>query len=174
MAQAGVCRRLTKRWKPWSGRSTLSPSRRTVAPVWCSRWVVSGTIIPAGQWFGEVERSARAAFVVHVGGSIDDEHSGWARLFKGAAESVANDHAERRATREVIEGLPERYQRLVARQDQTIYIHLTEARVVAAGVSPLPAAGMHWRGRLSEISGGRSAILALSRPPLRRKTPITT
>jgi hypothetical protein len=30
--------------------------------------VVSGTIIPAWQWFGEVERSARAAFVVHVGG----------------------------------------------------------------------------------------------------------
>jgi hypothetical protein len=30
--------------------------------------VVSGTIIPAWQWSGEVERSARAAFVVHVGG----------------------------------------------------------------------------------------------------------
>jgi hypothetical protein len=25
--------------------------------------------------------------------------------------------------------------------------------VVAAGVSPLPVAGMYWRGRLSEVSG---------------------
>ncbi|MGH3699109.1 MAG: hypothetical protein ACRDQY_06495 [Pseudonocardiaceae bacterium] len=115
--------------------------------------VVSGTIIPDWQWFDDVEHAARAAFVVHVGGSIDDEHGGWARLFKGAAESLARDHAERRAAREVTEGLPDRYQRLVAQQDQTAYIHLTEARVVAPGVSPLPAAGMHWRGRLSEISG---------------------
>ena len=115
--------------------------------------VVSGTIIPDWQWFEEVEHAARAAFVVHAGGAIDDEHGGWARLFKGAAESVAKDHAEHRAARQVIEGLPDRYRHLVARQDQTIYIHLAQARVVAAGVSPLPAAGMHWRGRLSEISG---------------------
>src|SRR5918911_1102713 len=93
--------------------------------------VVSGTIIPAWQWFDEVEYAARAAFVVHVGGSIDDEHGGWARLFRGAAESVTRDYAERRAAREVIEGLPDRYRRLVARRDQTLYIHLTEARVVA-------------------------------------------
>ena len=51
------------------------------------------TIIPDWQWFDEVEHAARAAFVVHVGGAIDDEHGGWARLFKGAAESLA-----RRAT----------------------------------------------------------------------------
>jgi hypothetical protein len=48
---------------------------------------------------------------------------------------------------------PTRYRHLVARQDQTTYIHLTQARIVAAGVSPLPVAGMHWRGRLSEVSG---------------------
>jgi hypothetical protein len=115
--------------------------------------VVSGTIIPDWQWFDDVEHAARAAFVVHVGGCIDDEHGGWARLFKGAAESLANDHAERRAAREVTEGLPDRYQRLVAQHDQTTYIHLTEARVVAPGANPLPPAGMHWRGRLSEIAG---------------------
>ena len=44
--------------------------------------VVSGTIIPDWQWFDEVEHSARAAFVVHAEGSIDDEHGGWARLLK--------------------------------------------------------------------------------------------
>jgi hypothetical protein len=143
--------------------------------------VVSGTIIPDWQWFDDVEHAARAAFVVHVGGCIDDEHGGWARLFKGAAESLAKDHAERRAAREVTKGLPDRYQRLVAQQDQTTYIHLTEARVVAPGVSPLPAAGMHWRGRLSEISGwsfghlgGEPPTDAVEPPPLRRKTPTTT
>jgi hypothetical protein len=36
--------------------------------------IVSGTIIPDWQWFDEVEHSARAAFVVHTGGSVDDEH----------------------------------------------------------------------------------------------------
>jgi hypothetical protein len=77
---------------------------------------------------------------------------------------VANDYAERRAAREVIEGLPERYRRLVAQQDQTVYIHLTQARVVAAGVSPLPAAGMHWRGRLSEIAGWSFGHLGVEPP----------
>src|SRR6478735_5302452 len=100
--------------------------------------VIGGTIIPDWQWFDEVEHAAGAAFVVHLGGSIDDEHGGWARLFKGAAASLAKDHAERRAAREVIKGLPDRYQRLLTQQDRTTYIHLTEARVVAPGVSPLP------------------------------------
>ena len=126
--------------------------------------VVSGTITPDWQWFEEVEHVARAAFVVHVGGSIDDEHGGWARLFKRAAEAVAKDHAERRTPREVTEGLPDRYRHLVARQDQTTYIHLTQARIVAAGVSPLPAAGMHWRGRLSKISGWSFGHLGVEPP----------
>jgi hypothetical protein len=126
--------------------------------------VVSGTIIPDWQWFDEVEHAARAAFVVHAEGCIDDEHGGWARLFKGAAELLAKDHAERQAAREATKGLPDRYQRLVARQDQTSYIHLTEARVVAPGVSPLPAAGMHWRGRLSEISGWSFGHLGVEPP----------
>jgi len=94
--------------------------------------VLSGTIIPDWQWFDDVEHTARAAFGVHIEGCIDDEHGGWARLFKGAAESLANDHAERRAAREVTEGLPDPYQRLVAQHDQTTYIHLTEARVVGS------------------------------------------
>jgi hypothetical protein len=126
--------------------------------------VVSGTIIPDWQWFDEVERAARAAFVVHGGGCIDDEHGGWATLFEGVAESLAKGQAERRAAREVTEGLPDRYQRLVAEQNQTLYIHLTDARIVAAGMSPLPAPGMHWRGRLSEISGWSFGHLGVEPP----------
>jgi hypothetical protein len=115
--------------------------------------VVSGTVIPDWQWFDEVEHAARAAFVVHTGGSIDDEHGGWARLFEGVAQSLVQARDEHRAAREATEHLADRYQRLVAQEDCATYIHLREARVIAAGVSPLPAAGMHWRGRTSEVTG---------------------
>jgi hypothetical protein len=42
---------------------------------------------------------------------------------------------------------------LFAQEDRNTYIHVREARVIAPGVSPLPVAGMHWRGRMSEVSG---------------------
>ena len=45
------------------------------------------------------------------------------------------------------------YRRVLAREDRTTHIHLSDARVLASGVSPLPPGGMHWRGRLSEVSG---------------------
>jgi hypothetical protein len=115
--------------------------------------VVSGTVIPDWQWFDEVEHAARAAFVVHTGGSVDDEHGGWASLFEGVAESLMQARDEHRAAREATKHLSDHYQRLLAQEDRTAYIHLREARVVAAGVSPLPVAGMYWRGRLSEVSG---------------------
>jgi hypothetical protein len=115
--------------------------------------VISGTVIPDWQWFDEVEHAARAAFVVHTGGSVDDEHGGWARLFNGAAESLAQARDEHRAAREATERLPERFRRFVAQEDRTHYIHLRDARVIAAGASPPPVVGMHWRGRLSEVAG---------------------
>jgi hypothetical protein len=115
--------------------------------------VIGGTIIPDWQWFDEVEHAARAAFTVHTGGSIDDEHGGWARLLRGISESLVRDREEHRAAQNVIGGLSESYRRLLAREDRTTYIHLSDARVLASGVSPLPPGGMHWRGRLSEVSG---------------------
>jgi hypothetical protein len=115
--------------------------------------LVSGMVIPDWQWFEEVEHAARAAFVVHTGGSIDDEHGGWSSLFEGVSESLVQARDERRTAREAAEHLSGRYQCLVADEDRTTYIHLREARVIAAGASPLPVAGMYWRGRMSEISG---------------------
>jgi hypothetical protein len=115
--------------------------------------VIGGTIIPDWQWFDEIEHAARAAFTVHTGGAIDDEHGGWARLLRGVSESLARGREERSAAQNVVGGLSERYRRLLAREDRTTYIHLGDARVLAAGVSPLPLSGMHWRGRLSEVSG---------------------
>jgi hypothetical protein len=114
--------------------------------------VVSGTIIPDWQWFDEVEHAARAGFTVHTGGSIDDEHGGWARLFRGVSESLVRDREEHRAVQNVVGGLSERYRRLLAQEDRTSYIHLSSARVLAPGAGPLQG-GMHWRGRLSEVSG---------------------
>ena len=115
--------------------------------------VIGGTIIPDWQWFDEVEHAARAAFTVHTGGSIDDEHGGWARLLRGVSESLVRDREEHRAAQHVIGGLSEGYRRLLAREDRTTYIRLSDARVLASGVSPLPPGGMHWRGRLAEVSG---------------------
>ena len=115
--------------------------------------VIGGTIIPDWQWFDEVEHAARAAFTVHTGGSIDDEHGGWARLLRGVSELLVRDREEHQSAQNVIGGLSERYRRLLAREDRTIYIHLSDARVLAAGAGTLPSGGMHWRGRLSEVSG---------------------
>src|SRR4249919_256928 len=115
--------------------------------------VLSGTIIPDWQWFDEVEHAARAGFTVHTGGSIDDEHGGWARLLRGVSESLVRDREEHRAAQNAIGGLSESYRRVLAREDRTTHIHLSDARVLASGVSPLPPGGMHWRGRLSEVSG---------------------
>jgi hypothetical protein len=56
--------------------------------------IIGGTIIPDWQWFDDVEQVARAAFTVHTGGSIDDEHGGWARLLRGVSESLVRDREE--------------------------------------------------------------------------------
>src|SRR3954447_3453503 len=114
--------------------------------------VVDGTIIPDWQWFDEVEHAARAGFTVHTGGSIDDEHGGWARLFRGVSESLTRDREERRVVQNLAGGLSERYRRLLAEEDRSSYIHLNNARVLAPGVGPVQG-GMHWRGRLSAVSG---------------------
>jgi hypothetical protein len=114
--------------------------------------VVNGTIIPDWQWFDEVEHAARAGFTVHTGGSIDDEHGGWARLFGGVSESLTRDREERRVVQNLAGGLSERYRRLLAEEDRASYIHLNNARVLASGVGLLQG-GMHWRGRLSAVSG---------------------
>lgn len=127
--------------------------------------VLSGTVIPDWQWFDEVEHQARAAFVVHTGGSIDDEHGGWATLFEGVAESLRQARDEQQAAREATERLPDRYRHCLAQDDRADYIHLREAGVIG-GVSSQPVAGMHWRGRLSEISGWSFGHLGAA-PPAR-------
>ncbi len=47
----------------------------------------------------------------------------------------------------------DRHEHVLVQDDRTSYIHLRETLVVAAGTGSLPVAEMHWRGRLSEVSG---------------------
>jgi hypothetical protein len=116
--------------------------------------IVSGRVIPGWQWFDEVEHASRAAFTVHTGGSIDDEHGGWASLFRADHESAVRDRDEYLDVRNAIGNLPARFQRRFEQAERPHFIHLSETRVFAAvGANPLPASGMHWRGRLSQVSG---------------------
>jgi hypothetical protein len=125
--------------------------------------VVSGTVIPDWQWFDEVEHAARAAFVVHTGGSIDDEHGGWARLFKGVAESLVQARDEHQAAREATERLSNRYRRLLAQDDAPTTS--TSARPVWSLPVPVrcPLPGCTGAGGCRRSPDGPSAILALSR-----------
>ncbi|HTF54454.1 MAG TPA: hypothetical protein VK735_44020 [Pseudonocardia sp.] len=116
--------------------------------------IVSGRVIPRWQWFDEVEHASRAAFTVHTGGSIDDEHGGWANLFRADHESAVRDRDEYLSARSTIQNLPEHYQRRIGQELQPHFIHLSETRIFAAAqAGPLPVSGMHWRGRLSQVSG---------------------
>ncbi|WP_214367076.1 hypothetical protein [Pseudonocardia sp. H11422] len=126
--------------------------------------VVSGRVIPRWQWFDEVEHASRAAFTVHTGGSIDDEHGGWATLFRDVSETLMQDHDEYAAVKDAVQSLPERYRRRLAHIDPTNFIHLREARVFSPGGAALPGNGMHWRGRLSEISGWSFGLLETAPP----------
>jgi hypothetical protein len=122
--------------------------------------VVTGTIIPDWQWFDEVEHATRAGFTVHPGGSIDDEHGGWAGLFQSVSKAVEKDRDEHRSAQSTAERLPDRYRRVLAQVGPTTsYIHLRDARVLTLGPSPLPSTGMHWRARLSEIAGWAFGVL---------------
>ena len=131
----------------------------------------------------EVEHAARAGFTVHTGGSIDDEHGGWARLFRGVGESLVRDREEHRAVQNVVGGLSERYRRLLAQEGRTRYIHLNNARVLAPGVGPPLDGGVHWRGRHGAWPDHRSGnvtsrlaidFLAACAAPLPSSTPIPT
>ena len=126
--------------------------------------VVSGRVIPHWQWFDEVEHASRAAFTVHTGGSIDDQHGGWAGLFKGVSESLRQDRDAYAAARDAVQALSERHQRRLADIDPTWFIHLRDARVFSPGGAGLPGNGMHWRGRLSEVSGWSFGLLEAAPP----------
>jgi hypothetical protein len=112
--------------------------------------VVSGTVVPDWQWFDEVEHAARAAFVVHTGGSVDDEHGGWASLFEGVAESLVQARDEYRAAREATKHLSDRYQSL---HDQIDYADLGPA----TSSMPLSSAAPCTRSTGSVRASGRSS-----------------
>jgi hypothetical protein len=127
--------------------------------------VIGGTIIPDWQRFDEVEHAARAAFTVHTGGSIDDEHGGWARLLRGVSESLMRDREEHRAAQHAIGGLSESYRRLLAREHRTTHIHLMPGCSLPASARRPRAdalAGTAVRGPGVVLRTPRRAVTALS------------
>jgi hypothetical protein len=136
-----------------------------------SGMVVSGRVIPHWQWFDDIEHASRAAFTVHTGGSIDDEHGGWATLFKGVSQSLRQDRDEYAAAKDAVQSLPQRYQPRLAEISPTRFIHLREARVFSPQGAGLPNNGMHWRGRLSEVSGWSFGLLETAPPTAATENP---
>jgi hypothetical protein len=112
------------------------------------RLVVSGTLIPDRQWFEDVDRAARDARVAG-GGDPEAEQAGLPGL--GAAmgrDTLVNKRDEYLAARDAMQGLSDRYQRLLNESERAGYVHLREARVFSPGDPPLPGNGMYRRGRL--------------------------
>jgi hypothetical protein len=127
--------------------------------------VVSGTLIPDWQWFEDVERAARDAWVAS-GGDPEAEQAGIPGLVSAMGrDTLVNKRDEYLAARDAMQGLSDRYQRLLNESERASYVHLREARVFSPGDPPLPGNGMYWRGRLSEVSGWSFGLLGAGTPP---------
>lgn len=75
------------------------------------------------------------------------------RVCQGSARRWAetrswNKRDEYLAARDAMQGLSDRYQRLLDESERAGYVHLREARVFSPGDPPLPGNGMYRRGRL--------------------------
>jgi hypothetical protein len=115
--------------------------------------VIAGEIIPNWAWFTGIADQYRVA-TIRDGRDPDDEGElGLGQIFKEQGESFAAAGAEDRQAKEATESLPVPYRQAIASVAPTSYIHLRNARIYTPGQPPLPANGMLWRGRLSEVSG---------------------
>jgi hypothetical protein len=101
----------------WPSSGVSARGESSISAARLRHW----TITPDWQWFDEVQHAARAAFVVHTGGSVDDEHGGWAGLFNGVAQSLMQARDEHRAARAATERLADRCQRVLAPEDGTYF-----------------------------------------------------
>ena len=123
-----------------------------------SGMMVSGKLMPGWQWYEEVEKQLRDAYVAG-GGDPENEDAGWAKLFKDIGQRIQKQRDEEDAAADAAEGLASRYQKALAEQSPTAFIHLRDARIYAPGQEGVPGKGMHWRGRLSEIAGWSFILL---------------
>jgi hypothetical protein len=106
-------------------------------------------MVPEEAWLDEVASSIGAATYGN-----DDATD---LIFSQWGERVAQLNAEWNAATSSYEGMPSRYRQAVHDEHDKAYIHLVHARIwMNEGPDrpvALPAEGMRWRGRLSEISG---------------------
>ena len=115
--------------------------------------VISGKVIPNWQWFEDVRNGSRDAFIAAGGDPEADHEGGFALLFREMAKNLVERAKEFAAAKDAVENLAPHFQQMIAEQDTPGFIHLHEARAYAPGSIGLPANGMYWRGRLSEVSG---------------------
>lgn len=112
--------------------------------------MVSGDLIPNWLWFEEMNENLSQ---VSEEGEQGGEPTGWGLFFTSFRDSLREQSEEQEAALNAAEALAPRYQEAVQQTDTTVFIHLRDARVYQPGQSALPANGMYWRGRLSEVSG---------------------
>lgn len=111
--------------------------------------MISGDLIPNWAWFDEVNDE----LVKATPRTSEEEAYGWGVLFTSYRDSIKQMKAEEEAALAAAENLAPRYQEALQGADTTAFIHLRDAKVYHPGQRPLPDNGMHWRGRLSEVSG---------------------
>ncbi|MFJ6196890.1 hypothetical protein [Micromonospora sp. NPDC092111] len=110
--------------------------------------VVSGELIPNWQRARELQDGIKEGAV-----AAGEEGSPFAELFRSVAEVMEENRDHAKAAEEASADWPKDYQSAVRDVHDPAYIHLLNARVFAPGQPAMPGNGMHWRGRLSEITG---------------------
>lgn len=116
--------------------------------------IVTGMVIPDWQWFEDVEHQCHDVRRAS-GASADTTDDGRALLFKTLRDELVEIRAQAKIVAAVTEDLPLRYQQALFNIDRTVYIHLRDARAIPTGsATPIPTSdGIHWRGKLAEVSG---------------------
>jgi hypothetical protein len=112
--------------------------------------VIAGKIISGEQWTREVGELYKAA---------DGEDSAVGGYLHMLAADASTEKGEWKKVDEVAEQLPREYRNAVLNaRAQLTFVHLRDARVLIGGHG-IPKNGMHWRGRISEVSGFTLGVL---------------
>ncbi len=112
--------------------------------------VITGQMISNTAWFDDMDQK------------IQDAGGGpWATVFSAKAEGLRAQLGEASAAEQAVEDLADRFAAAVYQVGQTGLIHLKNARVLTPGSGAgIPGNGMHWRGRLTEVSGWAFGLLS--------------
>ena len=112
--------------------------------------VITGQMISNTAWLDDMDQK------------IQDAGGGpWATVFSAKAEGLRARLGEASAAERAVEDLADRFAAAVYQVDQPGFIHLKNARVLTPGSGAgIPGNGMHWRGRLAQVSGWAFGLLS--------------